>query len=276
MTKNDSPKQDRLYKAIVEQIEIMARLRAPVGGCPWDIVQDFDTIAPFTIEEAYEVADAVRKRDFGALKEELGDLVFQVAFHARMAEEQGLFDFKDVVETLNEKMVRRHEHVFGDVAASSPTEVLKNWEKIKAAERNEKSETDQSVLKDVALPLPALLRALKLSKRAARVGFDWPDTDEVFKKFDEELRETKEAIASNDKAHIEEEIGDLLFVLANLARKCDIDPENALRLANYKFERRFRAVEDLLIKDGIKIEETSLEKMEEKWLEVKFLEKTSR
>ena len=276
MSKNSKSKQDRLFQAISRQIEIMARLRNPDNGCPWDVVQDFDTIAPYTIEEAYEVADAIQKRDFSALKEELGDLVFQVAFHARMAEEQSLFDFIDVVETLNDKMIRRHEHVFGNVEANSPTEVLKNWEKIKAEERKNKSETDKSALKDVAIPLPALLRSLKLSKRAARVGFDWPDTASVFEKLEEELIETKEAIAAQNQSHIEEEIGDVLFVLVNLARKCDIDPENALRLANYKFERRFRAVEDLLAKDGLKIEECSLEKMEEKWLEVKILEKPGR
>lgn len=276
MENNNTEYEKRLFDAIKAQIEIMARLRAPENGCPWDIEQDFDTIAPYTIEEAYEVADAIEKRDFSALKEELGDLVFQVAFHSRMAEEDGLFNFADVVETLNEKMIRRHEHVFGNVDAQTPSEVLKNWEKIKANERNEKQKEDKSALKDVALSLPALLRALKLSKRAARVGFDWPNTASVFEKLDEELTETKEAINQGDKAHIEEEIGDALFVLVNLARKCDIDPENALRLANYKFEKRFRGVEALLAKENRKIEECDLEAMEKKWLEVKLLEKAGR
>ncbi len=275
MTMNDDLDK-RLFNAIKEQIEIMSRLRAPDNGCPWDIAQDFDTIAPYTIEEAYEVADAIEKRDFAALKEELGDLVFQVAFHAQMAQENGLFNFVDVVETLNEKMIRRHSHVFGDDKAKTPNEVLQNWEKIKAGERDNKQKSDNSVLKDVALPLPALLRALKLSKRAARVGFDWPDISSVFEKLIEELDETKEAIEIQDIAHIEEEIGDVLFVLVNLARKCEIDPENALRMANYKFERRFRGVEELLRKENLKIEDCDLETMESKWLEVKLLEKASR
>ena len=266
-------KSEKLQKAIEKQIEVMAALRHPVKGCPWDIEQDFDTIAPYTIEEAYEVYDAILHRDYAALKEELGDLVFQVAFHARMAEEAGMFDFTDVVEALNEKMVRRHPHVFGDVEFATPNEVLGNWEKLKAKEREDKIKHDDSVLAGVALPLPALSRAEKLSKRAARVGFDWANTDDVFAKLEEELAETREAIAENDTDHIEEEIGDVLFVLVNLARKLKIDPEKALRGANAKFERRFRAVEQSLKAKGRNINEASLEEMEALWVNAKLSER---
>lgn len=264
---------ERLQKALLKQIEIMAALRHPEDGCPWDIVQDFKTIAPYTIEEAYEVADAIQKQDFKALKEELGDLVFQVAFHARMAQEAGYFDFVDVVEGLNEKMVRRHPHVFGENDFASPNEVAENWEKLKAKEREEKLKHDNSILADVALPLPALSRAWKLSKRAARVGFDWPNSVAIFEKLEEEINETKEAIVEYDKNHIEEEIGDCLFVLTNLARKFDIDPENALKLTNEKFERRFRAIENALAKEGKNVNDASLDEMEKLWLDAKLRER---
>lgn len=268
------PNKERLLQAIEKQIEIMARLRNKESGCPWDIVQDFDTIAPFTIEEAYEVQDAINRRDFQALKEELGDLLFQVAFHARMAEESEVFDFVDVAESLNDKMIRRHPHVFGNVDFESPTQVLENWEKLKTIERKTKIENDKSVLADVALNLPALTRALKLSKRAARVGFDWSEIDHVFEKLNEEISETKEAISENDPKHIEEEIGDCLFVLVNLARKCDIDPEKALMGANQKFERRFRAVENALNSMNKDIAATNLEEMEELWVNAKLAERS--
>lgn len=268
-------KIERLTAALARQIEIMAQLRSPTNGCPWDLEQDFDTIAPFTIEEAYEVADAIEKRDFLALKEELGDLIFQVAFHARMAEEASLFEFADVVETLNDKMVRRHPHVFGENGAGTAEEVLINWENLKSQERAQKQSLDESVLADIALPLPALSRALKLSKRAARVGFDWPNLGEVFAKLDEELVETHEAIEQGDNGHIEEEIGDCLFVFVNLARKCSIDPEKALRGANAKFERRFRAIESNLIEQNKSINDATLEEMEKLWLEVKLLERAA-
>lgn len=271
MTNN---KSQNLLAAIEKQIEIMAALRTPKTGCPWDLEQDFDTIAPFTIEEAYEVADAIKKRDFMALKEELGDLIFQVAFHSRMAEEAQLFDFTDVVEALNKKMVDRHVHVFGETDLSTPEEVLKNWENLKAKERDNKIKNDKSVLADVAITLPALSRAWKLSKRAARVGFDWQELDQIFEKLEEELKETKEAIEEKDNSHIEEEIGDCLFVLANLARKCDIDPEKALRLANDKFERRFRSIEIELEKIGKSPETSNIDEMEELWIKAKIIERS--
>lgn len=261
---------EKLTRALQKQIEIMASLRAPQNGCPWDLAQDFDTIAPFTIEEAYEVADAIKKRDFAALKEELGDLVFQVAFHSRMAEEAGLFDFVEVVENLNRKMVARHVHVFGDNQISTPEEVLVNWENIKAEERAAKLKEDNSILADVAITLPALSRAWKLSRRAARVGFDWENCDAIFAKLDEEVTETIEAIESKDNLHIQEEIGDCLFVLVNLARKCDIDPEHALRLANDKFENRFRFIEDELAKQGKTPQSSDIEEMETLWLKAKI------
>ncbi len=263
----------RLYSALVKQIEIMAKLRNKDTGCPWDIVQDFDTIAPYTIEEAYEVQDAINRRDFGALKEELGDLLFQVAFHSRMAEESQMFDFADVTEALNQKMIDRHPHVFGGSDFATPSQVLDNWEKLKSKEREAKIANDPSVLADVALNLPALTRALKLSKRAARVGFDWAVIDDVFEKLEEELAETKEAIIENDKNHIEEEVGDCLFVIVNLARKCGVDPEQALMNANRKFERRFRAVEKALINENKEIAKTPLQEMEDLWLKAKLSER---
>lgn len=264
----------RLEKAIEKQIEIMAALRNPDGGCPWDLKQDFDTIAPYTVEEAYEVQDAIMQRDFNGLREELGDLVFQVAFHSRLAEEAGLFNFTEVVEGLNEKMVRRHPHVFGNQDIATPTEVLKNWEKLKAKEREDKLKGDNSVLAGIALPLPALTRAEKISKRAARVGFDWDNVAQIFDKLNEEVAETKEAIEENDPKHIEEELGDVLFVIVNLARKLKIDPEQALKGANAKFERRFRFIEDALQKDGKSPEDSNVDEMEKLWGDAKLMERS--
>ncbi len=263
----------RLFDAISKQIEIMAQLRNKDTGCPWDIEQDFDTIAPYTIEEAYEVQDAINRRDFSGLKEELGDLLFQVAFHSRMAEENEMFDFADVAHSLNEKMIARHPHVFGENEFANASQVLDNWEKLKSKERAQKISEDKSVLAGVALNLPALTRALKLSKRAARVGFDWGHTNDVFAKLDEELKETSEAINESDTTHIEEEIGDCLFVLVNLARKCHIDPEKALMGANSKFERRFRAIENALNAKGRDIHDSNLEEMEALWIEAKLNER---
>ncbi|QUT08241.1 nucleoside triphosphate pyrophosphohydrolase [Sphingobium phenoxybenzoativorans] len=219
---------------------VMARLRDPVTGCPWDIEQNFSTIAPYTIEEAYEVADAIQRDDMAALKDELGDLLLQTVFHARMAEQAGYFALQDVIENICAKMVRRHPHVFGDVHAQDGVAAQMNWEAIKAAERAEK-ESDPSALAGVAIALPALLRAEKLQKRAARTGFDWPDTGGVIAKIQEEIVEVETATSP---AHREEEIGDLLFAVVNLARHHRIDPETALRGANVKFEKRFRAMED--------------------------------
>ena len=246
-------------------LNIMAALRTPETGCPWDLEQSFATIAPYTIEEAYEVADAIAQGNLVSLKEELGDLLFQVVFHARMAEEQGAFDFNDVVQGLSDKMEARHPHVFGTHAIETAEQQTQNWEAMKARERAAKRADDPSLLADIPLALPALMRAEKLTKRAARVGFDWPSLNEVFEKLTEEIGETQEAIAEGDQAHIEEEIGDVLFVLANLARKAKIDPEVALRSANAKFERRFRWIEEALQRDGKTPESSSLEEMDGLW-----------
>jgi MazG family protein len=251
---------------------IMARLRAPVGGCPWDVEQTFQTIAPYTIEEAYEVADAIERGDFVELKSELGDLLFQVVFHARMAEEQGLFVFDDVATAMADKLERRHPHVFGDEAAKADGVAQKaRWEDIKAEERRFKAQ--HGVLDDVPVGLPALARAAKLTKRAARVGFDWPSTDEVFDKLDEEVAELRVEIAAGDLDKAREEMGDLLFVVANLARKLDVEPEDALRAANAKFTRRFHHIEARLAEDGRSAAQSDLAEMDGLWDEAKAIER---
>ncbi|HTV87637.1 MAG TPA: nucleoside triphosphate pyrophosphohydrolase [Stellaceae bacterium] len=250
---------------------IMARLRDPERGCPWDREQNFATIAPYTIEEAYEVADAIERGDIAALKDELGDLLFQVVFHARMAEEAGHFVFDDVVAAISDKMVRRHPHVFGDAAIASAAAQAEAWEAHKAKERAEKGEA-ASVIDGVALALPALLRAAKISQRAARIGFDWPDADGVIEKIEEELDEIDDAIDDGrSREAVDEEVGDLLFACANLARKLDIEPETALRRATAKFERRFRQIEALARERGIG---RDLAALEELWHEVKTAEKS--
>ncbi|ARR57357.1 nucleoside triphosphate pyrophosphohydrolase [Rhizorhabdus wittichii DC-6] len=235
--------------------DIMARLRDPETGCPWDVEQDFRTIAPYTIEEAYEVADAIERDDMAALRDELGDLQLQVVFHARMAEEAGAFDLKDVLDSISAKMIRRHPHVFGDGASPG-------WEEIKAAERAGASE-DRSALAGVASALPALLRAEKLQKRAARTGFDWPDPDGARDKVAEEIDEVRTAATDADRF---EEMGDLLFAVVNWSRKLGIDPEAALRAANLKFEKRFRAMEDIA---GEAFKGLSLDDKEALWVRVK-------
>ncbi|KQY75184.1 nucleoside triphosphate pyrophosphohydrolase [Brevundimonas sp. Root1423] len=243
---------------------IMARLRDPVGGCPWDVEQTFATIAPYTLEEAYEVADAIERGDMDELRSELGDLLFQVVFHARMAEEQGLFAFDDVANAIADKLERRHPHVFGDEAAKPDGAAQKaRWEDIKAAERVAKAQ--HGVLDDVPVSLPALARAAKLTKRAARVGFDWPSTDEVFDKLDEEVAELRVEIAAGDLDKARDEVGDLLFVVANLARKLGVEPEDALRGANAKFVRRFGFIEAELAKDGRGPEQSDLAEMDGLW-----------
>ncbi len=256
--------------AIEAVLELMRRLRAPVGGCPWDVEQTFATIAPYTIEEAYEVADAIERNALGDLKEELGDLLFQVVFHARMAEEQGAFDFADVANALVAKMTARHPHVFGDGAARSAAEQTIAWEHMKAAERGAKAK--QGVLDDVALALPALMRAEKLTKRAARIGFDWPNAEAVLEKLDEELAELAEARGHADADAMAEEMGDVLFVMANLARKIGVDPEDALRRANAKFTKRFHHIEDRLRDQG-KSGVQKLEELEALWVEAKRIER---
>ena len=251
---------------------IMVRLRDPVTGCPWDVEQTFATIAPYTLEEAYEVADAIERGDHDELKSELGDLLFQVVFHARMAEEQGLFDFDAVATAIADKLERRHPHVFGEEAARADAVSQKaRWEDIKAAER--KAKAQHGVLDDVPVGLPALARAAKLTKRAARVGFDWPSTDEVFAKLDEEVAELKVEIAAGSNARMKDEVGDLLFVLANLARKLGVEPEDALRGANAKFVRRFAFIEAELAKDGRTPDQSNLAEMDALWNAAKGTER---
>ncbi|MGQ3040068.1 MAG: nucleoside triphosphate pyrophosphohydrolase [Brevundimonas sp.] len=251
---------------------IMAQLRAPVGGCPWDVEQTFETIAPYTLEEAYEVADAIERGDMDDLKSELGDLLFQVVFHARMAEEQGLFVFDDVATAIADKLERRHPHVFGDEAAKANGVAQKaRWEDIKAAER--KAKAQHGVLDDVPVGLPALARAAKLTRRAARVGFDWPSTAEVLDKLDEEVGELKAEIVAGDLEKAREELGDLLFVMANLARKLGVEPEDALRGANAKFVRRFAFIEAELAKDGRTPEQSDLAEMDGLWDAAKAAER---
>lgn len=254
------------YPPIAKLLAIMARLRDRKHGCPWDREQDFATIAPYTIEEAYEAADAIERGDMGALKGELGDLLFQVVFHARMAEEAGLFAFDDVATAISDKMVRRHPHVFGDAEIASVAAQNEAWEVHKAKERAASGSGD-SVLDGVALALPALLRAAKVSRRAARIGFDWPNARSVIAKLAEEIREIEAEIdLGSGKDRIEDEVGDLLFAAANLARKLDVEPETALRRATAKFERRFREVEKRAATQGAG---QDLDVLEALWQQVK-------
>ena len=262
-------------KKIGRLIDIMAKLRDPDGGCPWDVEQTFASIAPHTIEEAYEVADAIYQNDMEGLKDELGDLLFQVVFHAQMAKESGDFDFDAVVDAITDKMVRRHPHVFGDAKVDNAEAQTIAWEELKRLEREGKenaanpcraedpgqdgSKSGNSALDGLISALPALTRAHKLQKRAARVGFDWDTSAPVVEKVREELAEVEEEIESGHADRLLDEIGDLLFCCVNLARKLDIDPETALRGGNAKFERRFRRMEELLAKDGLKIDDLPVE-----------------
>lgn len=249
--------------------DIMAQLRDPDSGCPWDIEQDFASIAPYTIEEAYEVADAIERQSMPDLRDELGDLLLQVVFHARMAEEAGHFTLQDVIQSICDKMIRRHPHVFGDTAINSAEEQSQSWEDIKAEERRSKGGSDAkapSVLDDVPTSLPALLRAVKLQKRAARTGFDWPDVGPVLDKLEEELAELKQEIANDGgRARIASEMGDILFVYANLARHLGVDAEDALRGTNAKFVRRFQFIEEELRHLGKDIHKSNLEEMDAIW-----------
>jgi MazG family protein len=256
---------------IEELLDIMAKLRNPAGGCPWDLEQTFTTIAPYTIEEAYEVADAITQDNMTALREELGDLLLQVVFHSQMAKEAGHFTFNEVVETISEKMVVRHPHVFGTAEVKTATAQTENWEKLKERERKHKGAG--SILDGVALGLPALMRAEKLQNRAARVGFQWADIKPAFDKVEEELAEVREAAEADDQTHIEEEMGDLIFMVANLARYLKVDPETALRKCNAKFERRFRHIEARLLEQGKSPDQSSLEEMDKLWNEAKLIER---
>ncbi|WP_304190342.1 nucleoside triphosphate pyrophosphohydrolase [Phenylobacterium aquaticum] len=252
-------------------LAIMARLRDPQGGCPWDLEQSFATIAPYTVEEAYEVADAVERQNLGDLREELGDLLFQVVFHARMAEEQQAFAFDDVVEAICAKMIRRHPHVFGEALARTSDEQTAAWEVIKVQERATKGKAD-SLLDDVPTGLPALTRAVKLSKRAASVGFVWPTIAEVMDKLHEEVAELEVEIAADDREKARAELGDVLFVAANIARTLDIDPEDALRATNAKFNRRFRFIEAALRDRGKTPDQSDLAEMDALWNAAKAAE----
>ena len=264
-------------------IAIMAALRTPGSGCPWDLEQNFASIAPYTLEEAYEVADAIERGDFADLREELGDLLLQVAFHARMAEEAKLFDFGDVVEAITEKLIRRHPHVFGDAKARSPEVVKTLWSDIKAQEKRERAAererlgappAKKGALAGVPLPLPALTRAVKLQEKASKVGFDWNDPRAVLAKLHEETEEIEGALASGDEAAIKDEIGDLLFVVANLARHMQVDPEDALRGTNAKFERRFAHIESRLEERSRAPADASLQEMDALWNEAKQKERS--
>lgn len=256
-------------------IEIMARLRTPGTGCPWDLEQTFETIAPYTIEEAYEVADAIARADLDrGLPDELGDLLLQVVFHARMAEEQDRFDFGDVVLAITGKLLRRHPHVFGDVGSLTPAQVKTLWQDIKAQERAAGGErTERRTLDGIPLALPALTRALKVQEKAARVGFDWNSARAVLEKINEEIREIEPVLADREAAA--EEIGDLLFAVTNLARHTQVDAEAALRAATIKFERRFRFIEDALSDRGRSPAESDLDEMDSLWNEAKRRERES-
>ncbi|HYE50436.1 MAG TPA: nucleoside triphosphate pyrophosphohydrolase [Azospirillaceae bacterium] len=269
---SSGPQMDRL-------LAIMAKLRDPDGGCPWDLEQDFPTIAPHTIEEAYEVADAIQQGDMEALKDELGDLLFQVVFYAQMASERGLWRFEDVAAGIVDKMIRRHPHVFGDAVVATADAQTARWEETKAKERAEKAAATgraPSALDGVIAGLPALTRAVKLQKRAARVGFDWTDAADILDKIEEEVGELRAELEnrSQDRARIEDEMGDLFFALANLARRLEIEPETALRGTNAKFERRFRQVEGWLAEEGRRPEQATLEEMEALWTRAKKTERT--
>ncbi len=263
--------------AWVDLVALMARLRDPKTGCPWDVEQTFASIAPYTIEEAYEVADAIERNDMAELRGELGDLLFQSVFHARMAEEAGHFDIHDVVRTLVDKMVERHPHVFGSAQIADASAQTGAWETMKAAERARKAAgRTPSAIDGVALGLPALMRAEKLTKRAARVGFDWPSAGPVLEKLQEEIGELEEAIAApvRDEAHVAEELGDMLFVVANLCRKLSVDPEVALRNANSKFGKRFRAMEAMAEAQGVAFASLTLDQQEALWVAVKKIERS--
>lgn len=252
-------------------LDIMARLRDPDGGCPWDLEQTFASLSPYTLEEAYEVVDAIEREDFHDLRNELGDLLLQVVFHARLAEEQRLFDFETVAQAIGDKLVRRHPHVFEGREFSDDRERLRYWEASKSDERREKGAADEgaSILDGVAGSLPALMHAQKLQQRAARQGFDWPDIAPVFEKLQEELAELGAARGEGNAAKVREEVGDLLFTVVNLARHLDVDAETALKASSGKFDRRFRYIEDQLRSSGIALSEAELDQLDKFWEDAK-------
>lgn len=270
----------RAENALRSLLGIMQQLRDPHGGCPWDIEQNFDTIAPYTLEEAYEVADAIERKDMAALKDELGDLLFQVVFHAQMAFENGAFDFADVVEGVIDKMTRRHPHVFGSSKIESAHAQTHAWERHKAEERAKSAESDgrtASVLDGVALGLPALSRAIKLQNRAARIGFDWPETLQILDKVEEEMAELRAELEAPDRdgdsehrqGRIASELGDVFLAWSNFARRAKVDPEAALRGANARFEQRFRRIEQVMTESGRDLDSFTLAEMEVLWQQAK-------
>ena len=262
-------------KGMLRLQEIMRALRDPEGGCPWDIEQNFSSIAPYTVEEAYEVADAIERENWDDLKNELGDLLLQTVYHTQMAEEENLFNFNDVVNQISEKMIKRHPHVFGSLKQNKTSDQqIKDWEAIKADERVKKNQT--GILDDVALNLPALVRSLKLQKRAARVGFDWPTVSKVLKKIEEETKELVEAKEFESQERINEEFGDLMFSIVNLGRHLKVDPEEALKKTNIKFITRFQFIEDEIKSEGRDLEDTSLEEMEKLWQSAKNTDSSNR
>lgn len=260
------------YPQVTKLLDIMTKLRDPESGCPWDKQQDFASIVPYTIEEAYEVADAIENGDMDDVKDELGDLLFQVVFYAQLGKEQRLFDFEAIAETISDKLIRRHPHVFADEAAPSTEQLVANWETIKKQERDTKiGPKDRSILANVPSGLSPLIRAQKLQKKCAKVGFDWTEIEPVVEKIEEEIQEVLEEVNQTNPVatRIEEEVGDLLFAAVNLSRHINVDAETALRKANRKFEKRFRAVETELHKQSIPFDQASLEQMELIWQEVK-------
>ena len=262
---------------ITRLIDVMARLRDPKGGCAWDLEQNFKTIAPHTLEETYELLEAIENYDAKAIKEELGDVLFQVVFHAQMGQEAGLFDLDSVAKAVTDKMIERHPHVFGDRDVKTAAGVAQNWETDKEAKRSAQSkDKTPSVLEGICTTLPAATRAVKLQKRAARVGFDWADAKDVLAKIREEITELEHEININaDKSFLEDELGDVFFAITNLARKLDIDPETALRRTNRKFEHRFQGIEATLTAQGRSIMDASLDEMERIWNEIKAAEKSA-
>ena len=268
----DQIENSSVSQGFLALIELMRRLRDPVSGCPWDVAQTYETIAPYTIEEAYEVADAIGRKDMPHLREELGDLLFQVVFHSRIAEEAGHFTLVDVISGLVDKMTRRHPHVFGDQPRHGADEQPASWEAIKEAERKAKAGQGESILDSVPIASPALMRAEKLTKAAGKIGFDWPDVERVLEKLDEERAELSEAVAGKNEDEILDEMGDLLFVCANIARKLKVSPEEALRRANEKFVRRFHFVEKGARAAG---RPCSLEELVNFWQDAKRAEKTN-
>ena len=283
-TKNEGLRHMEASKDISRLIEIMQALREPETGCPWDVVQTFETIKPYTIEEAYEVADAIEREDMDDLCEELGDLLLQVVFHARIAEEKGEFAFGDVVEAVTSKMIRRHPHVFAASDADTPDSVKLQWDRIKAEEKRERAErrARRGITEDfkagflggIQRSQPALTEALKLQEQAARVGFDWSDPAPILDKIEEEIAELREALAEGKPEKVSDELGDLIFALVNIGRHVKADPENALRGTNTKFRRRFNHIETSLSDSGETLQEASLERMEDLWQAAKRIERS--